>query len=45
MEVFNFPNHPSVSGREDDITDPNFGRIVTKTRDRRDVQLAIQYQF
>ena len=45
MEVFNFLNHPNLSGPEDDITDPNFGRIVTKTGDRRDIQLAIRYQF
>jgi hypothetical protein len=45
MEVFNFLNHPNLSGPENDITDPNFGRIVTKSGDRRDIQLAIRYLF
>jgi hypothetical protein len=45
MEVFNFLNHPNLGDPENDITDPNFGRIVTKSGDRRDIQLAIRYLF
>ena len=45
MEVFNFPNHPNLSGPNTDITSPNFGRIVTKSGDRRDVQMAVRYTF
>ena len=29
-EVFNFINHPNLSGPNTDITNPNFGRIITK---------------
>jgi hypothetical protein len=48
MEVFNFINHPNLSGPNTDITNANFGRIVTKgsgASDRRDIQLAIRYMF
>ena len=44
-EIFNFPNHPNLSGPNTDITNPNFGRIITKTDDRRDIQLALRYLF
>ncbi len=44
-EIFNFPNHPNLSGVETDITDPNFGRITTKDGNRRDIQLALRYLF
>ncbi len=30
MEVFNFLNHPNLSGPSTDITNANFGRIITK---------------
>jgi hypothetical protein len=45
MEVFNFLNHPNLSDPVTNITNPNFGRIITKSGDRRDVQLAIRYLF
>jgi hypothetical protein len=45
MEVFNFINHPNLSGPNTDITNANFGRIVTKSGDRRDIQLAVRYMF
>ena len=45
MEVFNFPNHPNLSNPNNDITNANFGRIVTKSNDRRDIQLAVRYMF
>ena len=44
-EVFNFINHPNLSGPNSDITNPNFGRIITKDGSRRDVQLALRYTF
>ena len=45
MEVFNFLNHPNLNGPNTDITSPNFGRIITKSGDRRDIQLALRYLF
>jgi hypothetical protein len=50
-EIFNFPNHPNITpgnggdGVVTDITSPNFGRIVTKDNNRRDIQLAVRYLF
>jgi hypothetical protein len=44
-EVFNFLNHPNLSGPISDITNPNFGRIITKDGSRRDIQLALRYLF
>jgi hypothetical protein len=44
-EVFNFPNHPNLSGPNTDITNVNFGRIITKDGSRRDVQLALRFLF
>jgi hypothetical protein len=45
VEVFNFLNHPNLSGPVTDITNANFGRIITKSGDRRDIQLALRYMF
>jgi Carboxypeptidase regulatory-like domain len=45
MEIFNFPNHPNLSGPNGDITNANFGRSVSKSGDRRDIQLALRYLF
>ena len=45
VEVFNFLNHPNLSGPNTDITNANFGRIITKSGDRRDIQLAVRYEF
>jgi hypothetical protein len=45
MEVFNFPNHPNLSGPSTDITSPNFGRSTSKDGNRRDIQLALRYIF
>jgi hypothetical protein len=50
-EIFNFPNHPNLSngnggsGVISDITDPNFGRVINKDNNRRDIQLALRYIF
>jgi hypothetical protein len=44
-EIFNFPNHPNLSGPVSDITNPSFGRVVTKDGARRDIQLALRYLF
>jgi hypothetical protein len=44
-EVFNFPNHPNLSGPNTDITNANFGRIITKDGSRRDIQLALRFLF
>lgn len=44
-EVFNFPNRPNLSGPNTDITNPNFGRVITKDGNRRDIQLAVRYLF
>jgi len=44
-EVFNFINHPNLSGPNGDIVSPNFGRIISKDGSRRDVQLALRYTF
>jgi Carboxypeptidase regulatory-like domain len=45
VEMFNFPNHPNLSGPNGDITNANFGRSVSKSGDRRDIQLALRYIF
>jgi hypothetical protein len=44
-EIFNFPNHPNLSGPNTDITNANFGRIITKDGSRRDIQLALRFVF
>src|SRR4029079_7348306 len=44
-EVFNFPNHPNLSGPNTDITNVNFGRIISKDGARRDIQLALRFLF
>jgi hypothetical protein len=44
-EIFNFPNHPNLSGPNTDITNANFGRSVTKDGNRRDIQLAVRFLF
>jgi hypothetical protein len=55
-ELFNFPNHPNLGNAQTgtvtgggagfaDPTNANFGRITTKTNDRRDIQLSLRYQF
>jgi hypothetical protein len=45
VEMFNFINHPNLSGPNTDITNANFGRSIGKSNDRRDVQLALRYLF
>ena len=45
MEMFNFINHPNLSGPQTDITNANFGRSITKDGNRRDIQLALRYLF
>ena len=44
-EVFNFPNHPNLNGPNGDITNPNFGRSISKGGSARDVQLALRFLF
>jgi hypothetical protein len=44
-EVFNFPNHPNLSGPNNDFTNVNFGRIISKDGNRRDIQLALRFLF
>jgi hypothetical protein len=45
VEIFNFPNHPNLGDPEDNITNANFGRSITKDGNRRDIQLALRYFF
>ena len=45
VEMFNFINHPNLSGPISDITNANFGRSITKDGNRRDIQLALRYMF
>ena len=45
MEMFNFINHPNLNGPNGDITNVNFGRSITKSDARRDIQLALRYTF
>jgi len=45
VEMFNFINHPNLSGPQTDITNVNFGRSITKDGNRRDIQLALRYIF
>jgi len=45
MEAFNFLNHPNLSGPNNDITNPNFGRSISKDGSRRDIQLALRFLF
>jgi hypothetical protein len=44
-EMFNFPNHPNLSGPSTDPTNAQFGRITSKDGSRRDVQLSLRYLF
>ena len=37
VEMFNFLNHPNLSGPNTDITNANFGRSITKDGNRRDI--------
>jgi Carboxypeptidase regulatory-like domain len=45
VEVFNFPNHPNLSGPQTDITNATFGRSTGKSDSRREIQLALRYMF
>ena len=45
VEMFNFINHPNLNAPNRDITNPNFGRSITKSDSRRDIQLALRYLF
>jgi hypothetical protein len=44
-EIFNFPNHPNLSGPNTDPTNANFGRSISKDTNRRDTQLALRFLF
>ncbi len=55
-EIFNFINHPNLGNAQTgtitgggagfaDPTNANFGRVTTKTDDRRDIQLSLRFLF
>ncbi len=55
-EFFNFPNHPNLGNAQTgtvtgggagfaDPTNANFGRVTSKTNDRRDIQLSLRFLF
>ena len=55
-EFFNFPNRPNLGNAQTgtvtgggagfaDPTNSNFGRVTTKTNDRRDIQLSLRFVF
>jgi Carboxypeptidase regulatory-like domain len=44
-EIFNFLNHPNLSGPEGNPTNANFGRSINKDGNRRDIQLALRFLF
>jgi hypothetical protein len=54
-EIFNFPNHPNLGDAQTgslagslgfaDPTNANFGRVTTKTGDRREIQLSLRFLF
>jgi carboxypeptidase family protein len=55
-EIFNFPNHPNLGNAQTntlsgsgsgyaDPTNANFGRVVSKTDDRREIQLSLRFLF
>jgi Carboxypeptidase regulatory-like domain len=44
-EIFNFLNHPNLSGPNSDPTNANFGRIISKDGNVRYVQLALRFLF
>ena len=44
--MFNFLNHPNLNGAETRTsTNANFGRITSKSDDRRDIQLSLRFLF
>ena len=44
--MFNFINHPNLSGPNRDITSPtSAARYENKDGNRRDIQLALRYMF
>ena len=44
-EIFNFLNHPNLSGPESNPTNANFGRSINKDGNRRDIQLALRFSL
>lgn len=54
-EIFNFPNHPNLGNVQTntltgnlgyaDPNNANFGRVTTKTNDRREIQLSLRFLF
>ncbi len=44
-EIFNFPNHPNLSGPNTDPTSADFGRSVGKNNSVRDIQLSLRFLF
>ena len=55
-EIFNFLNHPNLNNAQTgtlpgsgsgfaDPTSASFGRVTSKTDDRRDIQLSLRFLF
>lgn len=44
-EMFNFLNHPNLSGIDSNPLSGNFGRITSKDGNRRDTQLSLRFLF
>jgi hypothetical protein len=44
-EIFNFLNHPNLSGANADPTSSTFGRVTGKDGSRRDIQLSLRFLF
>jgi hypothetical protein len=44
-EIFNFLNHPNLSGADTDPTSSTFGRVTGKDGSRRDIQLSLRFVF
>jgi hypothetical protein len=44
-EIFNFLNHPNLSGADSNPTSATFGRVTGKDGSRRDIQLSLRFLF
>ncbi len=44
-EFFNLPNHPNWSGPDTNPRSPNFGRVISKTGDPRNIQMSLRFRF
>jgi hypothetical protein len=45
VEAFNFPNHPNLGNPNVTPTSADFGRVLGKTDDRRNIQLGVKLMF